>query len=155
MRFTESCISLLIFRFLSFFQCVKQGSSNLFLEGRWPAEFSSNLPQHTCLEVSSIPSKTLISCFRCVWLGLELNSARHRPSRTELGDPWCKALRSGFHHKQKVIVPSVSLTLKVKILSEFSYFLALCVYSNCPSFWILKWLHLLNSQPLKSSKCPD
>ncbi len=32
-------------------------------------------PQHTCLEVSSIPSKTLISCFRCVWLGLELNSA--------------------------------------------------------------------------------
>ncbi len=52
-----------------------QGSSNLILEGRSPAEFSSNLPQHTCLEVSSIPIKTLISCFRCVWLGLELNSA--------------------------------------------------------------------------------
>ncbi len=43
-----------------------QGSSNLILEGRCPAEFSSNLPQHTCLEVSSIPIKTLISCFRCV-----------------------------------------------------------------------------------------
>ncbi len=43
-----------------------QGSSNLILEGLCPAEFSSNLPQHTCLEVSSIPSKTLISCFRCV-----------------------------------------------------------------------------------------
>ncbi len=43
-----------------------QGSSNLILEGPCPAEFSSNLPQHTCLEVSSIPSKTLISCFRCV-----------------------------------------------------------------------------------------
>ncbi len=54
---------------------LKQGSSNLILEGRCPAEFSSNLPQHTCLEVSSIPIKTLISCFRCVWLGLELNSA--------------------------------------------------------------------------------
>ncbi len=52
-----------------------QGSSNLILEGRCPAEFSSNLPQHTCMEVSSIASKTLISCFRCVWLGLELNSA--------------------------------------------------------------------------------
>ncbi len=67
-----------------------QGSSNLILEGRCPAEFSSNLPQHTCLEVWSIPSKTLISCFRCVWLGLELNSAGHRPSRTELGDPWTR-----------------------------------------------------------------
>ncbi len=52
-----------------------QGSSNLILEGRCPAEFSSNLPQNSCLEVSSIPSKTLISCFRCVELGLELNSA--------------------------------------------------------------------------------
>ncbi len=38
-----------------------QGSSNLILEGRCPAEFSSNLPQHACLEVSSIPSKSLIS----------------------------------------------------------------------------------------------
>ncbi len=37
---------------------------------RCPAEFSSNLPQHTCMEVSSMPSKSLISCliscFRCV-----------------------------------------------------------------------------------------
>ncbi len=32
----------------------KQGSSNSVLEGRCPAEFSSNLPQHTCLEVWSI-----------------------------------------------------------------------------------------------------
>ncbi len=56
-------------------QPLDQGSSNLILEGRCPAEFSSNLPQHTCMEASSIPSKTLISCFRCVWLGLELNSA--------------------------------------------------------------------------------
>ncbi len=47
-------------------KCVEQGLSNLFLEGRCPTEFSSKLPQHTCLEVSSLPSKTLISCFRCV-----------------------------------------------------------------------------------------
>ncbi len=54
----------------SWFHCARetlnQGSSNLILEGRCPAEFSSNLPQHTCMEASSIPSKTLISCFRCV-----------------------------------------------------------------------------------------
>ncbi len=43
-----------------------QGCPNSVLEGRCPAEFSSNLPKHTCMEVSRMPSKTLISCFRCV-----------------------------------------------------------------------------------------
>ncbi len=69
---------------------VVQGSSNLILEGRCSAKFSSNLPQPTCLGVSSMP-KSLISCFGCVWLELELNSAGHWPSRTELGDPCCCA----------------------------------------------------------------
>ncbi len=46
-----------------------QGSPHSVLEGRYPAEFSSNLLQHNCLEVSSIPNKTLISWPRCVWLG--------------------------------------------------------------------------------------
>ncbi len=45
---------------------LEQGCSNLVLEGRCPAEFCSNLPQHTCMEASSMPSKSLISCFRCV-----------------------------------------------------------------------------------------
>ncbi len=38
------------------------------LEGQCSAEFRSNLPQHTCMEASSIPnvSKSLISCFMCV-----------------------------------------------------------------------------------------
>ncbi len=34
-----------------------------------------------------VPSETLISCFRCVWLGLELNYAGTPASRTEFGDP--------------------------------------------------------------------
>ncbi len=68
------CVLMLVLHTVPF-KCLDQGSSNSILEGLCPAEFSSNLPQHTCLEVSSIPSKTLISCFRCVWLGLELNSA--------------------------------------------------------------------------------
>ncbi len=76
---------------------LEQGSPHSVLEGRCPAEFSSNLPQHTCLEVSSIPRKSLISCFRCVWLGLELNSAGHRPSRNKCGDPCARAIKaSGF-----------------------------------------------------------
>ncbi len=44
----------------------KPDLSKLGPEGRSPAEFSSNLPQHTCMEVSSMPSKSLISCFRCL-----------------------------------------------------------------------------------------
>ncbi len=32
--------------------------------------------------------KTLISFFRCVWLGLEINSAGHQPSRTEVAYHW-------------------------------------------------------------------
>ncbi len=31
-----------------------------------PAEFSSNLPQHTCQEVSSMLRKSLIIWFRCL-----------------------------------------------------------------------------------------
>ncbi len=48
-----------------------QGSSNLSLEGQSAAEFSSN-PDQTHLPVIL---KTLISMLRCVWLGLEMNSA--------------------------------------------------------------------------------
>ncbi len=75
---------------------LKQGCQNSVLEGRCPAEFSSNLPQHTCMEASSMPSKSLISCFRCVLLGLELNSAGHQPSRTEFGQPWSKAFGNSY-----------------------------------------------------------
>ncbi len=64
----------------AFPQTPEQGSPHLILEGRCPAEFS--LPQHTCLQVPSIPSKTLISCFRCLnRVGAKL--CRTRPSRTE------------------------------------------------------------------------
>lgn len=52
-----------------------QGCPNSVLDGRCPAEFSANLPQHNFLEVSSMPRKSLITCFMCVSLGLELNSA--------------------------------------------------------------------------------
>ncbi len=115
----------------SFFHFISlnQGSSNLILEGRCPAEFSSNLPQNTCLEVSSMPSKSLISCFRCVWLGLELNSAGHWPSRTELADPWSKlthfCLR--FKYKIKHINPMMwvlhlwYVNIMLSIVAEFSW----------------------------------
>ncbi len=47
---------------------------------------STHLP-----EVSGIPRKSLISRFRCVWLGLELNSAGLRPSRTVSADSWSRS----------------------------------------------------------------
>jgi len=51
---------------------LKQEFPNLLLEGHCPAKFSSNLPQCTCLEVSSMP-KTLISWLRgLIGVGAEL-----------------------------------------------------------------------------------
>ncbi len=111
-----------------------QGSSNLILEGRCPAEFSSNLPQHTCLDVWSIPSKTLISFFRCVWLGLELNSAGHRPSKTELGDPWSR-LYSVLKHVIKRKGWSRSLEL---CCQSWGVYTAICHAIYCLNFLKLK-----------------
>ncbi len=69
-------------------ECLKQGWGTLILEGHSPAEFSSN-PEKPW-KIPNCILKTLISCFRCVWLGLELNSAGHRPSRINVPHPWFK-----------------------------------------------------------------
>ncbi len=45
-----------VFMSESLIQSFKPGLSKL-----GPGEFSYNLPEHTCMEVSSIPSKSLIS----------------------------------------------------------------------------------------------
>ncbi len=62
---------------------------------------SSNLPQYTCLEVSSLPSKTLISWFKRVYLGLELKFAGHWQFRNRIGHPSPKVTKftsqSGKH----------------------------------------------------------
>ncbi len=50
-----------------------QGQATSVLECRCPAEFSFD-PEKTHLPVALVILKTLISLFRCVWLGLELNS---------------------------------------------------------------------------------
>ncbi len=52
------CLILCVCVFIVFLQ---QGYPNLVLEGRFPAVFSCNLLEHTCQEVSSMPSKSLIS----------------------------------------------------------------------------------------------
>ncbi len=49
-------ISISIKCFFFFFLLVQECPKSV-LEGHCPAEFSSNLPQHTCLEVSSMPNK--------------------------------------------------------------------------------------------------
>ncbi len=53
---------------------------------RCPAEFRSN-PEKTHLPVALVILKILISLFRCVWLGLELNSTGQRHSRTDVVYP--------------------------------------------------------------------
>ncbi|KAI2659209.1 hypothetical protein H4Q32_023449 [Labeo rohita] len=49
---------------------LEQGSQNSVQEAWCPLEFFSSLPQHTCLEVSSMPSKTLISWLRVYRLSM-------------------------------------------------------------------------------------
>ncbi len=44
--------------------------------------------KNTHLPVALVILKNLISLFRCVWLGLVLNSAGQRHSRTDVAYPW-------------------------------------------------------------------
>ncbi len=66
----------------------KTGSPNLFLEGRCPAEFSSNRNQTHLKQLIKVG--ILETSRQVCWGNLELNSAGHRPSRTECGDPCAK-----------------------------------------------------------------
>ncbi len=51
----------LIFSSYAYFNDLDQACPNSVLEGQCPAEFSSNLSQHTCLEVSSMPNRTWLA----------------------------------------------------------------------------------------------
>ncbi len=61
------------------------------------------LIKHTLNNLQAI-LKTLISCFRCVWLELELNFAGQSIARSRIGHPW----------------PTL---LKIKVLNWFWWFL--------------------------------
>ncbi len=63
-------------------------SQTQFLEGHSSAEFSSDQLQITPAWKFLVILKTLISWIRCVWLGLELNSAELWPSRNWVWDQW-------------------------------------------------------------------
>ncbi len=47
--------------------CSKAGCPNSVLEGQCPAEFSSNLPQNTCLKVSSMLRLAISGVFDKGW----------------------------------------------------------------------------------------
>ncbi len=66
---------------------LSQGCPNSVLEGHCPVEFRYNQVQTTRLEYSSLPGETLISWFRCVFIGVEAKLCRTRASRTECGCP--------------------------------------------------------------------
>ncbi len=72
------------------FNALNQGSPNLFLEGRCPAEFSSNPNQTHLNQLIKVLLSILETSRQVCWGKLELNSAGHRPSRTECGDPCFK-----------------------------------------------------------------
>ncbi len=66
---------------------LSQGCPNSVLEGHCPVDFRYNQVQTTRLEYSSLPGETLISWFRCVFIGVEAKLCRTRASRTECGCP--------------------------------------------------------------------
>ncbi len=71
-----------------------QGSPHLFLEGRCPAEFSSNPNQTHLKQLIKVFLGILETSRQVCWGKLELNSAGHRPSRTECGDPCSSTLNT-------------------------------------------------------------
>ncbi len=81
---------------------VHQGSPDSVLEGRCPAEFSSN-PNQTHLNLLfkvllGIPETSRQVC----WGKLELNSAGHRPSKTKFGNP-CNTLTRTIPIEEPVV----------------------------------------------------
>ncbi len=72
---------------------VGQGSPKLFLEGRCPAEFSSYPNQTHLKQLIKLLLGILETSMQVCWGKLELNSAGHRPSRTEYGDPCSRVFK--------------------------------------------------------------
>ncbi len=68
-------------------ETIDQGSPNSVLEGRCPAEFSSNPNQTHLNQLIKVLLGILETSRQVCWGKLELISAGHRPSRTECGDP--------------------------------------------------------------------
>ncbi len=70
---------------------VGQGCPTLLLVIECPAKFSSNSNQKNTPALNfQVILETLISCFRCVWLKLELNFAGQTITRSRVGHPWCR-----------------------------------------------------------------
>ncbi len=64
-----------------------QGSPDTVLEGRCPAEFSSNPNQTHLKQLIKVSLGILETSREVCWGKLELNSAGHRPSRIKFDDP--------------------------------------------------------------------
>ncbi len=73
-----------------------QGCPNSVLEGRCPAEFSSNPNQTHLKQLIKLLLGILEASMQVCWGKLELNSAGHRPSRTEFGQPWTSKSCSAY-----------------------------------------------------------
>ncbi len=81
---------------------LKQGCPNSVLEGRCPAEFSSNPNKTRLNQLIKLLLGIQETSRQVCWVRLDLNSAGHRPSRTEFGHPWFK----GIVHPQMKILSS-------------------------------------------------
>jgi len=124
----------------------KAGCPNSVLEGHHPADFSSNLPKHTCLEV--FPWLACSGVFNWNWRQTWQDSGP--PARSRIGHPWDKGIlqfSAQVWHFSKL--SSLYLTTHVVIIQqvyakfnteESDYFLWIheCEFE-------LNWIHFTRS----------
>ncbi len=112
--------------------CLWQWSQTQFLEGHSSAEFSSNQLQITPAWRFLVILKSFISWIRCVWLGLELNSAEVWSSRNWVWDQWsmvtwhaqlCDCCHSYLQHPS----PPSQLRLFLVAALQMCYWVYVCV----------------------------
>ncbi len=89
---------------------------------------------------------TLISCFRCVYWGLELNSAGHRPSRTEFGEPcyrscsmkiFCTFPTVNISNQKNLLAIYIATDLIWRTLKVYFWIYMFILHTQIPDFQIV------------------
>ncbi len=92
-----------------------QGSASSVLEGRCPAEFSSNPNQTHLKQLIKLLLGMLETSRQVCWGKLELNSAGHRPSRIKFDDPWFRLIK--WKKDLHTVIPFIQFFLKTTFQS--------------------------------------
>ncbi len=125
---------------------LEQGSPDTVLEGRCPAEFSSNPNQTHLKQLINVLLGILETSRQVCWGKLELNSAGHRPSRIKFGDPCSRASlenSAGFRHLLFTTVNNIQRALFSPYRGEISPWLSKQpkALASSPLWWVYVHTH--------------